>query len=40
LTISLVTEENYTPEQAAKNLGVHFATLRQCPQVPRRREGY
>jgi transposase len=27
--ISLVTEQNYTPEQAAKSLGIHVATLRQ-----------
>ncbi len=26
--IALVTEQNYKPEQAAKNLGVHIATLR------------
>lgn len=26
--ISLVTEQNYKPEQAAKSLGVHIATLR------------
>jgi transposase len=37
--VSLVTEQNYKPEEAAKNLGINAGTLKYWIQVHRRGGG-
>lgn len=37
--VSLVTEQNYKPEEAAKNLGINLGTLKYWIKLHRRGDG-